>query len=183
MGTAGADNPDVGDTINWWEFANLGAHQYSSPFRQAVCEGLGTNNNANHNNYPAAMTFRDDTAWWSDGMSNQLCMGEKNFTKALPPGFYNDTNASDCSYFTAKNGGQSVVGVVRTFDQASGYIASAWQADGLADGGTCNFAAWHVGVCNFLFGDGSMHGISKTTSIAILRQLACTCDNNVVSIP
>jgi prepilin-type N-terminal cleavage/methylation domain-containing protein/prepilin-type processing-associated H-X9-DG protein len=181
----GKDNTTVGDTVEWWKFASLNAYQYSSPFRQAAYSGLGTNNNGGWDLYPTDLTFRDNISWWSDGTSNQVCVGEKNYQikGSYQPGYYAKTdNKSDQSYFSARHEGQAVLSVVRTFDRADSFILPAGQWSGVGEPQSA-FGAWHGSTCNFLFGDGSVHGINTTTSLTILRALACTCDGQAVALP
>jgi prepilin-type processing-associated H-X9-DG protein len=180
----GKDNTTVGDTVNWWNFANVGAFEYSSPFRQAICPGL-TNDPYS---YPTKVSLRDPISWWRDGTSNQLCAGEKNFTRERKPGFYQGYNASqwqytDQTYFTARGDGLPVISVIRTFDRNDGLIVKAWTDTAGVSEPWSVFGAWHNNTCNFMFGDGSVHGLSTTTSINILRSLACTRDGESVSIP
>ena len=40
--------------------------------------------------------------------------------------------------------------------------------------------SWHTGVCNFVFGDGSVHAISNSTNIVTLTWLARPDDGQVV---
>jgi prepilin-type processing-associated H-X9-DG protein len=52
-----------------------------------------------------------------------------------------------------------------------------------SDHGSSVFGANHTGVCNFLFGDGSVHGLSHTTSRNILVPLSVVDDGVSVSLP
>jgi hypothetical protein len=172
----------VGDTTTWWRFANVADHSnHSSPFRQAVTD-LSTNPGA-HTAVITTWSSRDKFDWWSDGTTNQFCIGEKNFTRTRQPGFYNNNNESDVSYFTAKAEGQPVTGVCRTFDGNKNFIAKEWQETAIEDLGMASFGSWHAGLCNFLIGDGSVRGINNTTSGTILQALSSTRDGQVVSLP
>jgi hypothetical protein len=172
----------AGDTTPWWRFADVNAYDHSSPFRQAMYTGL----TSNHNSIPTDISFRDDIAWWQDGTSNQLCIGEKHFTTSpkFMPGYYDGSNHTDGSYFTAKAGGLFVSPVVRTFDGNYAFIARAWETmPASMDDGTSNFGSWHTGTGNFLIGDGSVRGISNTTSGNILQALAGVKDGQTVNLP
>jgi hypothetical protein len=46
-----------------------------------------------------------------------------------------------------------------------------------------NFGGSHAGIANFLLGDGSVRGISATTSRDLLHYLGNVNDGNAVSIP
>jgi len=42
------------------------------------------------------------------------------------------------------------------------------------------FGSWHPGVCNFLFGDGTVHALSASTSTTVLGALATKAGDDVV---
>ncbi|GHT16995.1 hypothetical protein FACS1894189_2080 [Planctomycetales bacterium] len=46
-----------------------------------------------------------------------------------------------------------------------------------------SFGSWHAGVCNFVFGDGSVHGVSIATAPSTLDALEHTSDGASVSLP
>ena len=186
----GRKDSRAGDTTEWWQFANSGntnphGQNLSSPFRIANSDvDLGAQGGGKLTTW----TPRDTMAWWSDGTSNQLCIGEKHFPLSWPIGRCNNANdnnqshLADCSYLTAQPNGGGVVFVSRTFDDGR-FIAKGNEEIGLADGGVSYFGSPHTGVCNFLVGDGSVHGISSTASRDLLRNLSSTRDGNAVSIP
>jgi hypothetical protein len=173
----------IGDTTQWHQFANVANHSnHSSPFRQAVTN-LSTNAGA-HTSQITIWAPRDKFDWWSDGTTNQLCIGEKNFTKIRPPGHYHNTSShlTDTSYLTAKADGQPVVAIARTFDGGRNFIAKEWESTAV-DAGVAQFGSWHAGVCNFLIGDASVRGISNTTSGSVLQNLSCVRDGKAISLP
>jgi hypothetical protein len=173
----------IGDTTPWYRFANVSNHSsHSSPFRQSATD-LSTNANA-HSSPITTWSPRDKFDWWADGTTNQLCIGEKHFTKTNQPGNYSSTSShvTDTSYFTAKADGQPVVSVCRTFDDGKNFIAKEWEAV-VEDGGAASFGSWHAGICNFLIGDASVRGISNTTSGTVLRNLSCVRDGNPIALP
>jgi hypothetical protein len=171
----------LGDATPWYRFANVANHSsHSSPFRQAVTD-LSTNA-GNHASPITTWSPRDKFDWLSDGTTNQLCIGEKHFTKIRQPGWYNGTSHSDTSYFTAKADGNPVASVCRTFDGSFNFIAKEWE-NITADDGTSNFGSWHAGICNFLIGDASVRGVSNTTSGSVLQALSCVRDGQPVSLP
>ena len=80
----------------------------------------------------------------------------------------------DCSYMTAYYGTQ--VGLYR---YARDFISRP------NDASDWRMGSWHPGTCNFVAGDGSVHGLSVTTPDSVLLRLV---DNNnydgqPVSIP
>jgi hypothetical protein len=175
----------IGDATPWYKFANVDNHSnHSSPFRQAVTD-LSTNASL-HTSPITTWAPRDKFNWWSDGTTNQLCIGEKHFTKIHQPGFYSNTgyHRTDTSYLTAGADGGPVVSIARTFDDIQNFIAREWEHYPTLDGGgVALFGSWHAGVGNFLIGDASVRGISNTTSGSILRNLSCVRDGNPISLP
>jgi len=136
---------------------------------------------------------RDTMSWWKDGTSNQVILGEKYIPRDLlgqcQSGGTSDARdrnrQSDCSAFAT--GAWATLSISRPgwgrfardanegIDSNQIYVGNiAWRSD-------------HPGVCNFLFGDGSVHGLSVTIptgsnlSTSVLGRLAHVDDGNPVS--
>ena len=80
----------------------------------------------------------------------------------------------------------TIVNIILARLLSAGYnrnIARGIEEAGLADDGVSYFGSPHTGVCNFLVGDGSVHGISATASADLLRNLTSVRDGKAVSIP
>ncbi|MDR2644299.1 MAG: DUF1559 domain-containing protein [Planctomycetaceae bacterium] len=115
-----------------------------------------------------------------------MLIGEKHFTNDWHIGRCDDSNSGDCTYLTAWQSGQGVISVTRTFDKNGStdrFIAKGNESAGLVDSGLSYFGSPHTGICNFLVGDGSVHGFPATTSSDLLRKLACTRDGQPVTLP
>jgi hypothetical protein len=169
---------DTGDAAEWWKVANLSnpekntdGFNCSSPFRIAKARDSSL----------WEWGPRDTFAWWSDGTSNQILIGEKHFTKSHPVGKCTNYSHGDCTYLTAYANGGGVVYVTRTFDHGTGMIYR--NNEDVPSDGNVYFGSPHTGICNFLIGDGSVHGISATTSADLLRKLASVKDGNAASLP
>jgi hypothetical protein len=171
-----------GGSMDWWKLANCSAsgpsYDQRGPFRQSICDVNDT-----HADSLTYWSPRDTLAWWTDGTSNQICIGEKNFSKEdrNQVGNYKRNNHDDTTYFTCHADGAGVSGILRTFDanwkiEQRGYYESS-------DHGSSVFGANHTGICNFLIGDGSIRGISHTTSRDILVPLSVVDDGVSVSLP
>jgi prepilin-type N-terminal cleavage/methylation domain-containing protein len=171
-----------GDTINWYQFANTGASSVSSPFRISNSDYRESGTGVHSGGALTTWSPRDTIAWWSDGTSNQLLIGEKHFPQSWPTDKCDNSNNGDCTYLTAQPNGQGVVYVTRTFDDGR-FIARGVEQTGLSDGGVSYFGSPHTGVCNFLVGDGSVHGLSATASGDILRNLSSVRDGNATTLP
>jgi prepilin-type N-terminal cleavage/methylation domain-containing protein len=191
QGSSGTIGINLGDVTAWWQFAgdtsgssnDNDPSRLSSPFRISKSD---YKNGGQNGGIVTKWSPRDKISWWRDGTSNQLLIGEKHFTDEWYIGRCDNSNNGDCSYFTAFPTGQGVVSVTRTFDRAGStdrFIAKGKEAAGLADGGMSYFGSPHTGICNFLIGDGSVHGLPNTTSSDLLRKLACTRDGQTATLP
>ncbi len=185
-----AVNPNL---AQWWHVANPVEGQTigTTPFRLASIVTPGTPA-APRWDSPTSWKARDTFAHWSDGTSNQLCIGEKHFTDivgsegtAATRDSCQDPTYGDCTIFTIWEWGAGICSQGRTFDHndARGprYIARGVN-DPFPEPGTL-FGSPHTGVCNFLIGDGSVHGISNTASHDVLVSLSNTRDGHATSLP
>jgi hypothetical protein len=172
-----------GDTSNWWQFANIGATNISSPFWIAISDYRASGTGVPSGGSVTTWSVRDTMAWWADGSSKQLLIGEKHFPQGWEIGKCDDDYRGDCSYLTAFPDGGGVVTMTRTFDEGGGFIARGNEYVGLVAEGVPYFGSPHAGTCNFLVGDGSVHGLSATASPTILRSLAGVRDGQAASLP
>jgi hypothetical protein len=157
------------------------------------------------------MVPRDTIAWWADGTSNQLLLGEKH----VPKGFLNQCafvrldDAANAKYTgectclavassgdgwnTASNGPSMMRRIRLPSNVTGGHDGPSRLAYGQNDftsgkpsgfNGDYGFGSWHPSICNFLLGDGSVHAISNTTpSNPILESLGCVNDGGNVTLP
>ncbi|MDR1923874.1 MAG: DUF1559 domain-containing protein [Planctomycetaceae bacterium] len=163
---------------------------HSSPFRLAETDANGCAAcgdfccgyaDATHFSTMTTWSPRDTFAWWSDGTSNQLLIGEKHYPQNRP--IKHEGNGGDFSYLTAypwHNGGHSIVRLLANGSHT--FIARGQEYQGLQDEGFLHFGSPHVGICNFLIGDGSVHGLSAATSSEILFGLGSVRDGKPVSL-
>ena len=134
----------------------------------------------------------------SDGLSNQIFVGEKHIPFGRVGNCANDDttdpagyNTGDCSYF--RTFGWGVLSTVRIFmsggrsmpinragDHADGNLTIT---SGALDTNGLGFGSYHPMICQFLMGDGSVRNISVTTPIDILTALSFMDDGVVVSLP
>ncbi|MDR2755212.1 MAG: DUF1559 domain-containing protein [Planctomycetaceae bacterium] len=183
-------------SANWWQYAGTApsatgisdAANLRSPFRISIVE--------NYTTTPSYGSFtswqpRDTMAYWQDGSTNQILFGEKHFPVRTgvdyPAGKGENNNVGDNTYLTAWDGGSGVVFTTRTFDDTgSGLRHIARSRDDITttqDNGVSYFGSAHSSICNFLIGDGSVRGVSVTTSATLMRNLADVQDANPVSLP
>ena len=142
---------------------------------------------------------RDTMAWWADGSSNQLLVGEKYIpdfaleyeaVQALEgwdTGYHQSYSAFSWSSARVIHQAQvyNIVGspTDEYFQPRDGTgpegMRRVWDVRNLA---AC-FGSMHPMNCNFLIGDGSVRGVSNHTSKIILHQLADVADGATVSLP
>jgi prepilin-type processing-associated H-X9-DG protein len=111
---------------------------------------------------------RDNFARLGDGTSNVIVIGEKhiafdNFRKC--DGSDNDTADNgyqhDCAY---SHPAQSVWGEAWSGRNAYMTITRGGDDRVANNQDSAGFGSWHPGVCNFLYGDGSIHALRNTIS-------------------
>ncbi|EAQ81029.1 DUF1559 domain-containing protein [Blastopirellula marina] len=133
---------------------------------------------------------RDTFARWQDGTSNQIVVGEKHIQKddlnicSTNAGTTEQRQEqSDCSiislgdWTTMPSGRSFNAGIARSPNDPVSF-----NEDG------AHWGSSHPGVCNFLFGDGSVRPLSVTIptgngSSFLLSQLGNVADGNVTVIP
>ena len=180
----------IGDDGAWWSHvAENSIVRHNGPFRSAQTL----------NNEPwltDAWKPRDTFAWFQDGTSNQFLVGDKHIPSSrIGKCDHNDTggasaNAADCNYYVAGSG-WNCAGSSRSFfgwhELAPLPLASIgekkYDADSVGPLWNYGFGSNHPGVCPFLYGDGSVHMVSNTTSFDILVSMSDTRDGLSVSLP
>ncbi|MDO5581396.1 MAG: DUF1559 domain-containing protein [Planctomycetia bacterium] len=169
-------------TIQWKEGTGVNAIDTATigPIRLAK----RTTNSDSSSWYP-----RDNMAWWQDGTSNQIIIGEK----FIPQDYIGkcdrfETDGSgayclDCSMYTLGGHwtGQAVSRSMysRLANSPNDYsfnsttmVSGSWYADGI--GGQPHWGGTHAGVANFLLGDGSVKAFANTTPTGFLYTNATT---------
>ncbi|MDR1925309.1 MAG: DUF1559 domain-containing protein, partial [Planctomycetaceae bacterium] len=128
----------------------------------------------------------------SDGLSNQLLYGEKhipiskiNFCQMSGSGMLANNYHFDCTYLGATTEGAGCSfgrdlysSIYKNYfakqpDEGSGGKTAAYAPTGAPFGPTHpQFGSLHSGIINFLVGDGSVHGLSISTSPELLEKLS-----------
>ena len=100
-----------------------------------------------------------------DGISHTVLAGEKHLTAGKMNVVLDDLSIYDGLHFTAsaRIGGP---GVPLARDPS------------FADPRFYNFGSWHVGICNFVFTDGSVRGVNNLISTEVLGHLCHRRDGN-----
>ena len=183
---------------NWHDHAFSGVTQ-DGPFRVAVITGYQSGHNAwNDNARFSSWTSRDEMAWWQDGSTNQILMGEKHIPSSVlgrcrEDGLPARTSTADCSYLHLHGHERDTFMVAAAQNRNAAFTGGLPIARGpshyndVAGDGRwpreMGFGSYHPGVCQFLIGDASVRVFSVTTNPDILVKLACVNDGNSVALP
>jgi hypothetical protein len=145
---------------------------------------------------------QDNFSRISDGLSNQLFFGEKHIPSGLIGKCIDDiwaadadprpSNQVDCSMLiTGEYRGVASGRVVRHYraaetpytDHKPGIVTSDIQDANYVMQFRAAFGAAHGNICNFLAGDGSVHGLPTTINVDILANLGTVDDGEMATIP
>jgi prepilin-type N-terminal cleavage/methylation domain-containing protein len=141
----------------------------------------------------------------TDGLSNTFMIGEKHvqpnqfgvapndcsiYNGDMTGGTGTIWDSYACATRSAGNGGgalQGLAGASTNTDVLNSSGTAVAQvgypiASSLSDNGW-KFGSYHPGICQFVFGDGSVHGISVATPLQILDNLANIADGNPTPPP
>ena len=176
------NEPGADSGSGWFTYfdATIASHyeRHRGPIRISLMTGKTTDPSPVNSCVP-----RDTMAWWSDGTSNQLVVGEKH----IPESRLNVCREAwpqqgDCSFLTGGASNQSIGRRIywgwRLAKGPGDYIGDS-NADSTIEG--YGFGSYHPGVCQFLFGDGAVRVIGNMTPMqTILAPLAEVNDGRVV---
>ena len=119
---------------------------------------------------------RDTMAWWSDGGSNQIIVGEKYMT---PDQMYEWE--SDSTWLLGYH--ITCAGTIRGF-HANYPLGRSPNETVACTRPHLRFGSWHPVVCNFAMGDGSVHSVgTNVDSMRILDPLVNVNDGEQVRLP
>jgi prepilin-type N-terminal cleavage/methylation domain-containing protein len=124
--------------------------------------------------YTSSTSFATAT----DGLSNTLMLGEKH---VIPAWFGNGFNGDGPIY---NDGLQTffarIAGLQTNTTPNVAWPLAQGPADTAAPSPTWRFGSWHPGVCQFVFGDGSVHALANNTNVVTLTWLARPDDGQVI---
>ncbi|MDR1383393.1 MAG: DUF1559 domain-containing protein [Planctomycetaceae bacterium] len=167
---------------------------FVGPFKIPMVEmnNGGAQNNAGHGRRITNWTYSKSFSWWSDGTSNQLCLGEKH----IPARYREDTtwtqSSWDGNYHGVYNNAGAAMMARIVSDDANLFARGPNDPNSSTSpvsGGTPNregkeqLGSSHPGMVNFLVGDGSVHSISTTALPRLVTQLTIVNDGNPATLP
>ncbi len=167
-------NNDVSLSLSTDDPASLGpllAREFS-PFRRAIYRQTGTSPTDTEVN---AWEPRDDFAWWSDGTSNQIMVGEKyiHFDE-----LYEHVN--DSTWLWSHS--DIIGGTYRTANQYATLGRSGVKETNQCTHNRRRWGSWHPGIIHFTFGDGAVKPVSCTTPLRVIIPLMHVSDGNDVNL-
>ncbi|MDO5581548.1 MAG: DUF1559 domain-containing protein [Planctomycetia bacterium] len=187
---------------SWGKGSGATPDKLSCPFRVAEMITPG---------HPESWTPRDTFAWWQDGTSNQIIVGEKYIPQEVigkcwdhedsTTSYWSDANSykyetPDCTVlFTGRwDTAWNSLTFLRSFNaKIAASLNERSIGSAYGDGSISHWGGCHPGVCNFLMGDGAVRALSNTIptgqlynssqvlQASILGRLGHVCDGN--SIP
>ncbi len=149
---------------------------HNGPFRQSTMENFRS---------PNDWQVRDDFARWADGLSNQICFGEKHVHVSRAGGACDDSDPYsrvNCSYLVIGHERvSSTYALCRNKTDVSTFRIRFPEDSPL--GYNNAFGSFHPGVSQFLIGDGSVRAFPNTTTTTILDALSDVRDGKNVPLP
>ena len=167
--------------------------QLRSPFRVALRYNIDD---------PKTWEPRDSFAWFADGTSNQILVGEKHIPtsqigRCLEEDSADGMSNCDCSYLVTGRGymeftlGRNVCSIPRVLVRDPAEFSEEKSPNNPWD--RYAFGSCHPGNINFLFGDGSVQTLSVTVPATngvrasglpdLFQALTHVCDGTVVRVP
>jgi len=175
------------------------AEYYRSPFRVAKFNystywGTTAHNNTweSVNNDHRNWLPRDTFAWWKDGTSNQLIIGEKHVPASKIGtciGWYDpDPNSfyADCSYLGVTHWNQMGIARLAATTSLLAVIARnsrVGETKHHSPEEHFSFGSNHPGVCNFTLGDGSVSSVSVNIQTLLFCKLCDVADGGSEALP
>ena len=113
----------------------------------------------------------------TDGTSNTTIFGEKH----IRPNSLRGKNEDRSAYSAVRNTHRRMMGVYinGTTTEIRPLLPPDAQTPALANS---SFGSAHVGICQFVFGDGSVQALSTTTDVDVLTKFVTRNDGGVVSL-
>ena len=113
----------------------------------------------------------------TDGTSNTTIFGEKH----IRPNSLRGKNEDRSAYSAVRNTHRRMMGVYinGTTTEIRPLLPPDAQTPALANS---SFGSAHVGICQFVFGDGSVQALSTTTGVDVLTKFVTRNDGGVVSL-
>ncbi|MDR1923369.1 MAG: DUF1559 domain-containing protein [Planctomycetaceae bacterium] len=171
-------------------YASLGCKWHHGPFRVSMLTPTTLGNDENKWGNITDWQYRDNFSWWSDGLSNQLCFGEK-FIPAWAAGGSNTNGEAgkwDGAWYIT--GSKSRAGNIARHATKFSTLFARGPNDSACAVGTnpeqtiVSFGSSHSGgIVNFLVGDGSVRSITITTPPLLIRRLCWVDDGVPVNLP
>jgi prepilin-type processing-associated H-X9-DG protein len=194
------NNPPQDQNYAWHEHWKDNNVNYYVPFRGPF-RIMASAVSGNDDERRKAWIPRDTMAWLQDGTSNQILLGEKHIpsdrlNRCNDAGSQDGSTFSDCGYQSVAQNRGTPAGrsFCLRFSSTETNIESPFplaRPQDFINGLTTirpvsvyGFGSWHPGMCQFVFGDGSVKAISVTIPVnPILFRLSVVNDGQTVEIP
>jgi prepilin-type N-terminal cleavage/methylation domain-containing protein len=169
---------------------NVNPELYPGPLRAPIFQNYETSGLPDFNSWQPRDTF----AYWNDGISNQLLIGEKHVPLDMIGVCPKTSENFDCSFIFTQTSGRDMSAVrmqvcIRndnTLDNGEVLMLDPYYKGTVGTTKPTNdysFGSAHPGICQFLLGDGSVVACPVTTPLTTLRMLTCVNDGGNLATP
>ncbi|MCL2005954.1 MAG: DUF1559 domain-containing protein [Planctomycetaceae bacterium] len=155
-----------------------GWDRYAGRERAPFPAAMHTSREHNTNDGRTASTWRPraSMAWWQDGASNQIIIGEKH----MLGGEVNDSHF-DATWLWSHS--DVIHGTYRVFHYYVPFARGNARETFECHHAHKRFGSSHPGIVQFCFGDGSVRGVPPTVPLSIMIPLCHVNDGNMASLP
>ncbi len=181
----GDTSPDASDNDNTYERSDGTLKEPTGPFRFSGHGGDDEGASKNANNTvdlsKISLEYKVTFSQITDGLSNTVFVGEKHVPTDGPNGsWFGHIAAKDNSIYNpdfwssiGRKGGHLSPIASPSDGSQGGQAMSEWNK---------NFGSWHPGICQFVFGDGSVHPINVDIDLYMLGQICHKSDGKTVDL-
>ncbi|TWU27883.1 DUF1559 family PulG-like putative transporter [Bythopirellula polymerisocia] len=181
----GDTSPDASDNDNTYERSDGSLKEPTGPFRFSGhggdAEGASKNDNNDVDLSKISLEYKVTFAQITDGLSNTVFVGEKHVPTDGP-------NGSWFGHIAAKDNSIYNPDFWSSIGRKGGHLAPIASPNDGSEGGQAmsewnkNFGSWHPGICQFVFGDGSVRSVNVDIDLYMLGQICNKSDGKIVDL-
>jgi prepilin-type N-terminal cleavage/methylation domain-containing protein len=160
------------------DYAAVGGGDIGTFHQQGLMRWAGDGWSTIDANLTMSWSSKTSFATATDGLSNTLMIGEKHIT----PAWFGQGGYGDASIYNDDSAiwHTRIVGLQTNVSPNVAWPLAQGPTDTAPPNAHWRFGSWHPGVCQFVFGDGSVHALSNSTNPVTLTWLARPDDGQVI---